>query len=107
MTAESADGVGEVVNFGSNFEISIGQVVEAVGAAIGRDITVDTDEARIRPSDSEVDRLWADNSKAERVFGWSPAYGGLDGFFRGIAETVSWFSVEENRSTYKPGTYAV
>lgn len=104
---ESSAGVGEVVNFGSNFEISIGQVVDAVGAAIGRPLEVETDEARVRPKDSEVDRLWADNSKADRLFGWSPEYGGLDGFYKGIAETVEWFSDDENRSIYKPDTYAV
>lgn len=104
---ESTDGVGEVVNFGSNFEISIRQVVEAVAAAIGREIEVQTDEDRIRPADSEVDRLWADNSKASEIFGWTPEYGGLDGFYKGIAETVSWFSDEGNRALYKPDTYAV
>lgn len=107
MAAESTEGVGEVINFGSNFEISIGQVVEAVGAALGQELQVATDEARIRPADSEVDRLWADNSKAKELFGWSPEYAGLDGFYRGIAETVEWFSDEANRSTYKPDTYAV
>jgi dTDP-glucose 4,6-dehydratase len=104
---ESDAGIGEVVNFGSNFEISIGQVVEAVGAAIGRNIEVVTDDARIRPADSEVDRLWADNTKAERLFGWSPNYAGLEGFYSGIAETVEWFSDATNRSIYKPDTYAV
>lgn len=107
LAAESTNGVGEVVNFGSNFEISIGQVVEAVGTAIGKKIEVITDKARLRPDDSEVDRLWADNSKAENLFGWVPEYGGLDGFYKGIAETVHWFSDEINQSTYKPGTYAV
>ena len=105
MVGESIDGVGEVVNFGSNFEISVGQTVEAIGAAIGRDLAVTTDEARIRPADSEVDRLWADNTKAKTLFGWSPEYGGLDGFERGIAETVAWFSESANWAAYKPGTY--
>lgn len=106
MVGESSAGVGEVVNFGSNFEISVGQTVEAIGRAIGRDLRVTTDEARVRPADSEVDRLWADNTKAREIFDWSPEYGGLEGFERGIAETVEWFSDPTNRSAYKPGTYS-
>lgn len=106
MVGESSAGVGEVVNFGSNFEISVGQTVEAIGRAIGRDLRVTTDEARVRPAESEVDRLWADNTKAREIFGWSPEYGGLDGFERGIAETVQWFSDPANRWAYKPGRYS-
>jgi dTDP-glucose 4,6-dehydratase len=105
MVGESSAGVGEVVNFGSNFEISVGQTVDAIGRAIGRDLAVTTDESRVRPADSEVDRLWADNTKAREIFGWSPLYGGLDGFNRGVAETVDWFSDPTNRTAYKPGTY--
>lgn len=105
VVGESTAGVGEVVNFGSNFEISVGQTVEAIGSALGRELQVTTDEARVRPADSEVDRLWADNSKAQETFGWSPEYGGLEGFDRGIAETVEWFSDPANRAAYKPGTY--
>lgn len=107
VTGESTAGVGEVVNFGSNFEIAIGQVVEAVGAATGRDLVVETDDARLRPADSEVDRLWASNEKAASLFNWTPDYGGLEGFFKGIAETVDWFSDEANQAKYKPDTYAV
>lgn len=107
MIGESSDGLGEVINLGSNFEISIGQVVEAISAAIGREIAVETDEARVRPEASEVDRLWADNSKASQIFGWSPEHGGLEGFRRGIAKTVEWFSEPTNRAAYKPGTYNV
>ncbi len=105
IVGEADGGIGEVVNFGSNFEISIGQVVEAVGEALGRRLDVETETRRIRPADSEVDRLWADNSKARELFGWRPEYGGIDGFRRGIAETVAWFSDPVNRAGYKPGTY--
>jgi NAD dependent epimerase/dehydratase len=104
---ESNQGVGEVVNFGSNFEISIGDVVTAIGAAIGRELTVSTDEARQRPANSEVDRLWAANDKALSLFDWEPRYGGIEGFHRGIAETVEWFKQPENTAAYKVDTYNV
>lgn len=98
-------GLGEVVNFGSNFEISIGDTVQLIGECMGIDVEVLTDEARIRPENSEVQRLWADNSKARELFGWTPAYGGLEGFRRGLAETVEWFRLPTNIRGYKTNIY--
>lgn len=100
-------GLGEVVNFGSNFEISIGDTVKLIGEAMGVEVEVLTDEARIRPEASEVQRLWADNSKALRLFGWQPNYGGREGFKRGLAETATWFQKPENLSGYKANIYNV
>lgn len=105
--AEHDAGVGEVFNLGSNFEISIADTVAAVGSAVGRDLEVETDDTRVRPRDSEVERLWADATKANDTFGWHPAYGGLDGFRRGIAETVEWFADPRNRVSYRSATYSV
>ncbi|MGI9641930.1 MAG: NAD-dependent dehydratase, partial [Acidimicrobiia bacterium] len=107
IIGESDVGLGEVVNFGSNFEISIGDVVDAVGKAAGKTIDVEIADDRIRPAASEVDRLWASNDKASLLYGWMPEYGGGGGFERGIAETVSWFKDPDNRAMYKPGTYNV
>ena len=98
-------GLGEVVNFGSNFEISIGDTVKLIGEAMGVEVEVLTDEARIRPENSEVQRLWADNSKARELFGWQPAYSDRDGFKRGIAETAEWFAHPDNLRTYKADIY--
>jgi dTDP-glucose 4,6-dehydratase len=100
-------GLGEVVNFGSNFEISVGDTVSLIGEAMGVDIEVVTDEARMRPEASEVHRLWADNSKALRLFGWQPGYGGREGLKRGLAETASWFQKPENLRGYKSNIYNV
>ena len=107
MMGLSDAGLGTVTNFGSNFEISIGQVVEAVAEAVGRPLAVQTQAERVRPEGSEVDRLWADNTRARELFGWVPEYGGLDGFHRGIKETVSWFSDPANRAGYKVNHYGV
>jgi dTDP-glucose 4,6-dehydratase len=73
--------------------------VEAVAAAVGRPIAVELDPDRVRPEGSEVDRLWADNTRARKLTGWSPEYGGLNGFERGIAETVEWFADPANRAS--------
>ena len=101
----SEAGLGEVVNFGSNFEISIGDTVQLIGESMGVDVEVLTDEARMRPENSEVQRLWADNSKARELFGWTPVYGGREGFKRGLVETAEWFRQPGNLSGYKTNIY--
>jgi NAD dependent epimerase/dehydratase len=100
-------GVGEVVNLGSNYEISIYDTVELLGNLMGVDVDIEHDIERIRPEKSEVERLWADNSKASHLFGWSPAYFGRDGLSRGLRETISWFTQAENLARYKTSSYNV
>ena len=102
---KSDKGLGEVINFGSNFEISIGDTAQLIAEAMNCKIEFITDEARLRPENSEVERLWADNSKAKTLFGWQPNYGGRDGFKRGIAETAQWFTRPENLRGYKADIY--
>jgi NAD dependent epimerase/dehydratase len=99
------DGVGEVINFGSNFEVTIGETAQLIAEAMNVEIEIVTDEARLRPEKSEVERLWADNAKAGRLFGWQPAYGGREGLRRGLAETAEWFVQAENLRGYKAGIY--
>lgn len=103
----SDNGLGEVVNLGSNFEISIGDAAKIIAEVMGVDIEITTDELRLRPSGSEVERLWADNAKASQLFGWQPSYGGVDGFRLGIAETAKWFSQAENLRAYKANIYNI
>lgn len=98
-------GVGEVVNLGSNFEISIGDTAQAIADVMGTNIEIVTDKQRLRPDKSEVERLWADNKKAKKLLGWQPEYGGLEGFKRGLQETASWFRSSENLATYKSDLY--
>lgn len=99
--------VGEVVNVGSGFEISIGDTAAAICRLLGRDAAIETDHARMRPAKSEVDRLFADISKVRSLTGWTPSHGGLDGFERGLAKTIAWFSDPANLSRYKPFAYNV
>lgn len=106
ISALSSDrGLGEVVNFGSNFEISVGDTAKLIAEVMHADIDVVEDEARIRPANSEVERLYADNTKARTLFDWSPAFGGRDGFKRGLAETAAWFANPENLRAYKSQQY--
>ena len=101
----SQRGVGEVVNFGSNFEISICNTALTIAEVMGVNVEIVTDEVRLRPEKSEVERLWAANAKARDLFGWQPVYKGADGFKRGLNETIDWFCRGENLHCYKPNIY--
>lgn len=103
----SSAGLGEVVNFGSNFEISVGDTARLIAEVMQVDIEILTDESRLRPENSEVERLWADNTKARDLFGWQPQYAGREGFKRGLTETVEWFVRPENLTGYKADIYNV
>ena len=104
---DSDQALGEVVNIGSNYEISIGETAELIGEAMEADVSIETDEQRIRPANSEVERLWADNSRAKELFGWEPEFSGRDGFRRGLKITAEWFGNPENLSRYKADIYNV
>jgi NAD dependent epimerase/dehydratase len=101
------ESIGEVINIGSNFEVSIGETAKLIAEIMGVDIEIETDDVRIRPEKSEVERLWADNSKAKALLGWEPKYGGKEGFKRGLKETIEWFTDERNLSQYKADVYNI
>ena len=101
------NGLGEVINLGSNFEISISETAQLIAESMGVSIDLISDEERIRPKNSEVERLWADNAKAKELFGWQPTYGGREGFKRGLVETIDWFTQPSNLRSYKSDIYNV
>ena len=98
---------GETINLGSGFEISVGDTVELIAQLMDAEVTVTTDEARLRPIGSEVERLCADNQKAAQLLNWSPATSGIDGLKSGLTETIQWFQKPENLSLYKTNLYNV
>jgi len=101
----SERGMGEVINLGSNYEISIGNTCRTIAELMDREVEIRTDEERIRPEKSEVERLWASNDKARELLGWRPAYGAIDGFRRGLTETIEWFNRPANLRAYKSDIY--
>lgn len=105
LAALSSDVVGDVINLGSGFEISVGDTAREIAHVMGVDVEIVTDDVRLRPERSEVERLLADNSKALALLGWQPTYGGLDGFRRGLAETAAWFREPTRLASYKPDQY--
>jgi dTDP-glucose 4,6-dehydratase len=103
----SEGGLGQVINLGSNFEISIGETVQLIAEIMNASIEIIPEEMRMRPKNSEVERLWADNTKANELFGWQPAFSGKNGLKRGLSETINWFTEPINLRGYKSGIYNV
>ena len=99
--AECGEAIGQVINIGTGKEVSISQLVTVIAGLLGKDIRVVSEDERVRPSNSEVERLCAQNSKARAILQWSPQYT-LD---KGLARTVEW--VRGNVQQYRLGTYAI
>src|SRR5204863_6929804 len=87
--------VGTVVNIGSGREISIGDLVRLLVEITGRQVEVVTDEERIRPGGSEVERLLCDNTRAREWAGWTPSFT----LEEGLRRTGEW--VEQNLSSLR------
>lgn len=94
---------GEVVNIGSNFEISVGEVFELIRRAMHSDAKCIVDENRLRPVKSEVERLWCDNTKMKTMTGFVPKVS----LEVGLQRTIEWFTRPGNLSKYKAGIYNV
>jgi nucleoside-diphosphate-sugar epimerase len=105
--AEGTGGLGEVFNLGSGFEISMGEVVGMLSEISGRKVAVMEDPARVRPENSEVERLWSDSSKIESAFGWKPSHAGRDGLYRGLEKTYAWFRDNSTEAGYDAKRYVV
>ncbi len=103
--SKSDNSIGEVINIGSNYEVSIGDAVNIIAELMDVEITVQAENIRLRPEKSEVERLWADNTKAKKLCGWTPNYGQLEGFKRGLQETIDWFTKPSNLKLYKTDIY--
>jgi NAD dependent epimerase/dehydratase len=105
--ADCDGAIGQVANIGSGFEISIGDVAALIAKLMVADIEIETDPERVRPAHSEVDRLLAATTKAERLFCWKPQFGGREGFSRGLAKTIEWFCDPANRARYDATKYYI
>ncbi len=101
--AECEKAVGETVNIGSNFEITVGDTLNLIKELMKSDVEFVTDEARLRPGKSEVFRLWCDNSKIEELTGFKPEYD----IRSGLQKTIDWFVQEENLKKFKANIYNV
>jgi NAD dependent epimerase/dehydratase len=101
--ANSDKTIGEIVNIGSNFEISVGDTLNLIKKIMKSDVEFVLDEQRVRPEKSEVNRLWCDNTKINMLTGFKPKFD----IEAGLTKTIEWFSNSENLKKYKAGIYNV
>lgn len=101
--AESDQADGEVVNIGSNTEISVGDTLNLIKEMMNSEVEFISDEERVRPGKSEVFRLWCDNSKIKSLTGFEPKYS----LRAGLSETIQWFLDPAHLSKYKADIYNV
>ena len=99
--SEAPEAVGEVINCGSGREIAVGDLARLIIDMVGSKSEIVSDDQRIRPGKSEVERLLACNEKARSLLGWTPA---VD-LEEGLGRTIAWF--EKNQARYKAGIYNV
>jgi NAD dependent epimerase/dehydratase len=101
--AESDQSIGETVNIGSNFEISVGDTLNIIKELMKSEVRFITDKQRIRPEKSEVFRLWCDNTKIEKLTGFKPR---ID-IREGLQKTIHWIVEPDHLRTYKSEIYNV
>jgi dTDP-glucose 4,6-dehydratase len=99
--------IGEVINVGSGFEISIADLARLIGEELNAHFDFATDEVRLRPPASEIERLLACNFRAQKLLQWKPECGGVDGLRLGLRKTIAWFREPDNLARYRSASYAV
>ncbi len=95
--------IGDTINIGSNYEISVGDTLDVIKKLMGSDVKFTMDDQRIRPQKSEVFRLWCDNGKINQLTGFKPEYSIHDG----LQATIDWFVQPKNLAKYKAQIYNV
>ncbi len=97
--------VGEVINIGSGYEISINKLKQIISQILKKKIQIKKANERYRPKKSEVQRLLCNNKKAKNILKWNPKYSGKNGLEKGLKKTIKWFSEESNLKKYKTDIY--
>ena len=101
--ADCDEAIGQEVNVCSNYEISMRDTLNLIAEIMGKDVKFIEDSQRLRPKNSEVFRLWGDNSKIKKLTGFEPQYD----IRQGLEETIKWFTCDENLKKYKANIYNV
>ena len=99
--AETPNAIGETFNLGTGSEISIGELAATILKSMRKDLPVVTENQRVRPVNSEVERLCADANKARELLGWEPSYS----LEQGLRQTIEW--IEDNNERFRRGVYTI
>ena len=104
---ESNLSIGKVINASSNFEISIGETASLISDIMNQNVEIISEDKRLRPELSEVNRLYGDNTLIKNLTNWEPIYIGKKGFKKALYKTCEWFMNKENLSKYRIGEYII
>jgi NAD dependent epimerase/dehydratase len=99
--AASDAAIGRTLQLGTGHDVSVGDIVDMVGELLGRELEVEHDESRVRPAQSEVERLISDPSLAHELTGWRPEHDLRDG----LARTIEW--MQSNTARYRTDHYVI
>lgn len=95
--------IGNEINVGSNYEVSMMETLNIIKRIMNKETKIIQDQNRIRPANSEVNRLWCDNSKLIELTGFKPSVN----IEEGLRKTIDWFLNKENLSKYKSNIYNI
>ncbi|ABO18034.1 NAD-dependent 4,6-dehydratase LegB [Prochlorococcus marinus] len=98
---------GQILNAASEYEISIADTVKEISKIMNSKISIISDQKRLRPDKSEVNRLFGDSSRLQELSNWKPKYKGLDGFREGIKKTIDWFINNRNNTLYSDNNFSL
>lgn len=107
LAAESSAAIGETINLGAGFDVSVAEIIDDLATIFGNNPTIRTDSKRVRPANSEVMQLLSDNRKAEQLLDWRPNFEGRDGFRRGLELTVEWWREQGVASELEAKKYVI
>ena len=100
-TINSKKAIGEIINLGTGYEISIKILIKTISKILERKITIKEKKERKRPKRSEVQRLLASNTKAKKILNWEPSFRGKTGLIKALTETANWYKIEKNLKHFK------
>lgn len=103
LLAQCDAAIGQTVNIGSNFEISVADMLELIRIRMGSSVEFVRDSARLRPENSEVQRLWCDNALIKKLTNFEPQFT----LEQGLDLTIEWFTRPANLAHYKVDIYNV
>ena len=106
-TISAQNSIGEIINLGNSFEVSIGETALLISKLMSREINILSDDIRIRPLKSEVSRLYSSNQKAKKLINWEPKLKGIEGFKKGLERTIDWFTNKNNLLNYRDNFYNI
>ena len=99
--SNSSESVGKEINIATGSGISIKEVIDLIGKILNKDVNVVTENRRMRPEKSEVDKLIGDNKRLYDIIGWKPEVS----LEKGLEKTISWML--KNKSFYKTNIYNI